>query len=190
MASSCVYASRSLHCEPFSAAQITTMEPTEDPSSKAPTGTESTPAFEGSCACGRIQYTCSQTPQSMTNCHCRTCRKLAGAPYLTWASVQTDSVEWRAGPPDVWKGSPIAERGHCSRCGSTMTMRYHHQPEELGIASGTIGKSAAPLPRPKEHIFLQDKAVWFELPDDGLQRFDEFDPPFQHELDEWKRTQT
>jgi hypothetical protein len=70
-----------------------------------------------------------------------------------------------------------------------MTMKYHHQPEELGIAAGTVDKSAKPLPRPKDHIFVEEKASWFELPDDGLERFDEFRPPFRDRLDEWRQAQ-
>lgn len=143
-------------------------------------------AIEGSCACGKIKYIGSEVPVSMTNCHCQTCRKLAGAPYLTWTSVPTSSVQWNT-PPDMWSCSQIAERGHCSHCGACMTMKYCHQPDQLGIAAGTIDKSTTPLPRPKKHIFLQEKAAWFELPDDGIERFDQFSHPFQEELDKWKQ---
>jgi hypothetical protein len=158
------------------------MEATVAPSSKSPTG------IEGSCACGRITYTGSQLPTYMTNCHCQTCRKLAGAPYLTWAIVPRASVEWNT-PPDIWSCSQIADRGHCSRCGACMTMKYHHRPEGLAIAAGTIDRSAQLLRRPESHIFLQEKAPWFELLDDGLDRFDEFDQPFQEKLDVWKKAQ-
>ena len=144
--------------------------------------------IEGSCACGRIKYKGSEVPTSMTNCHCGSCRKQAGAPYLTWASLPAASVSWNMAP-EKWTCSPVAERGHCSQCGAIMTMIYHFQPEELGVAAGTIDKSTEPLPRPQEHIFLQEKASWFELPDDGLERFAAFSPPFQKELDEWKQAQ-
>jgi hypothetical protein len=143
-------------------------------------------AIEGSCACGKIKYTGSAMPTSMTNCHCRQCQKLAGAPYLTWAAVERTSLTWNT-PPKPLKLSAIAERTFCHSCGSSMTMQYYFQPQRLSIAAGTIDRSTTPLPRPREHIFLTDKASWFKLPDDGLDRFEEFDPPFQSKLEDWKK---
>lgn len=143
-------------------------------------------AVEGSCACGQIKYTGSEMPMSMTNCHCRQCQKLGSAPYLTWAAVDKASLTWNA-PPKLLKLSAIAERTICQNCGSSMTMQYHFQPQRLSIAAGTIDGSTAPLPQPGEHIFLSEKASWFNLPQDGINRFDEFDPPFQRKLETWKK---
>ena len=70
-----------------------------------------------------------------------------------------------------------------------MTMQYHVQPARMSIAASTIDKSMTPIQQPEEHIFLSDKASWFTLPDDGLGRFDEFDPPFQDKLNKWKKAQ-
>jgi hypothetical protein len=141
--------------------------------------------IDGSCACGKIKYTGSKMPTSMTNCHCRQCQKLAGAPYLTWAAVDRTSLTWDSSPK-LLKLSGIAERTFCPDCGSSMTMQYYLQPERLSIAAGTIDRSTAPLPQPAEHIFLIEKASWFKLPEDGLDRFEEFDPPFQNKLEKWK----
>ena len=142
-------------------------------------------AIEGSCACGRINYIGSQIPTSLTNCHCRQCQKLAGSPYLTWAAVERTSLTWKS-PPKQLKFSEIAERTFCDGCGSSMTMQYYSQPERLSIAAGTIDRSTEPLPQPEEHIFLAEKASWFKIPDDGLARFEEFDPPFQRKLEIWQ----
>jgi hypothetical protein len=143
-------------------------------------------AIEGSCACGKIKYIGSETPTSMTNCHCRQCQKLAGAPYLTWAAVRRTSLTWNA-PPTLLKLSAIAERTFCRDCGSSMTMQYYFQPERLSIAAGTIDRCRALLPPPREHIFLSEQASWFKLLEDGLNRFEEFDPPFQRKLEAWKK---
>ena len=143
-------------------------------------------AIEGSCACGKIKYNGSETPTSMTNCHCRQCQKLAGAPYLTWAAVNKTSLSWNA-PPTLLKLSAIAERTFCGDCGSSMTLQYYFQPERLSIAAGTIDRCRTLLPPPREHIFLAEQASWFKLPEDGLDRFDEFTPPFQGKLEVWKQ---
>ena len=142
--------------------------------------------IEGSCACGSIKYTGSQMPTSMTNCHCRECQKLSGGPYLTWASVDRASLTWSS-PPKQLKFTVFAERTFCKDCGSSMTMQYYLQPERLSVAAGTLDRSTELLPAPKEHIFLREKASWFKVPDDGLPRFEEFDPPFQGKLESWKK---
>ena len=149
----------------------------------------STAALAGSCACGRIRYIGSQVPTSMTNCHCRQCQKRAGAPYLTWAGLKRTSLTWNS-PPKLFKSSEMAERTFCHDCGSSMTMQYYCQPERLDIAAGTVDRSIEPLPQPKEHIFVAEKASWFKIPDDGLARFEKFDTPFSEKLENWKNTKT
>ena len=42
------------------------------------------------------------------------------------------------------------------------------------------------LPRAKEHIFLKEKAEWWNVPEnDGMARHEALDRPFQNRLDEW-----
>ena len=64
-------------------------------------------------------------------------------------------------------------------------MQYSHAPNRVGIVYGVIDQSSEPIPPPMEHIFLKEKASWYTLPDDGLPRYDGFDPPFQKRLDAW-----
>jgi hypothetical protein len=66
--------------------------------------------IEGSCACGRIKYAGSKMPTSMTNCHCRQCQKLAGAPYLTWAAVERASLTWTTTLPQPKEHIFLAEK--------------------------------------------------------------------------------
>lgn len=57
------------------------------------------------------------------------------------------------------------------------------------MAYSTIDESEEALAPPTEHIFVGSKASWYTIPDDGAERYDRFDPPFQKELDRWKREQ-
>jgi hypothetical protein len=54
-----------------------------------------------------------------------------------------------------------------------MTMYLDQDPQNTGVAAGTLdddnGKSA--VLQPVAHIFLKEKASWFEVPDDGAKRF-------------------
>ncbi|KAJ5826011.1 hypothetical protein N7474_003149 [Penicillium riverlandense] len=128
----------------------------------------------GSCACNYIRYVASAPPSCLVNCHCTTCRKQAGAPYQTWAMFSTNSVQWHVKPTE-WRSSNSATRSFCPRCGSTLSMVLDSSPNEVGVAAGTIDDHGQ-LPQPSDHIFLQDKASWFEVPEsDRAKRWDEWD---------------
>lgn len=143
--------------------------------------------FRGSCACGNIQYTSTALPDVLVNCNCSQCRKISGAPYLTFAAVPVKSLSWST-PPSAFRFSDIAQRGFCPLCGSSLTMAYHCQPERISVAAGTIDETSVHgnLPKPSMHIFLKEKAGWFQLPEDGLDRWEEFSTPFQEKLDRWR----
>ncbi|PLB43222.1 hypothetical protein P170DRAFT_441677 [Aspergillus steynii IBT 23096] len=137
---------------------------------------ETKPTLTGSCACHHIQYTTSTLPLILNNCHCTTCRKQSGAAYQTWAIFPSSSIVFMHGEADllVRRSSTFATRTACSRCGSSISMRYDFNPEGVGIAAGTIDSSSGSevVPRPARHIYLKEKAGWFEVPEDGAERWE------------------
>ena len=64
-------------------------------------------------------------------------------------------------------------------------MRYDHQPESIGIAAGTIDERSVKgeLPKADHHIFLDEKAGWYDLPGDETGKFAKHRPAFQEGLD-------
>jgi hypothetical protein len=66
-------------------------------------------------------------------------------------------------------------------------MQYDSEPENIGIPAGTIndGSVKGTLPRPEHHIFLREKASWFEVPDDGLVRWDGFTADMEEMYNKW-----
>lgn len=53
-------------------------------------------------------------------------------------------------------------------------MILDHSPEDVSVAAGTIDEGEIPLP--SDHIFLQDKASWFEVPEaDRANKWEEWD---------------
>lgn len=72
-------------------------------------------------------------------------------------------------------------------------MQYKFQPEKVGITAGSIDEESVRggvLGKSFElrgHIFLREKARWFEVPDDGVERFDGFTEEFQGKIDSWKK---
>lgn len=63
-------------------------------------------------------------------------------------------------------------------------------PREMCIVAGSIdeGSVKGKLPKPERHIFIEEKAGWFDLPADGLQRFDRFDEVgYDEKIQAWVR---
>ena len=158
--------------------------------------------IRGSCSCGSCVYIGTMLPLSITFCHCIDCRKNSGAPFLSYGLFHNSALRWtgshpgKAAPikisPSHVKTSnePIAVRGSCAECGSQLFMKYHCRPDGTSVVMGIVDEDSVSgiLPAPKEHIFLSEKAQWFELAhDDGLQRHQSFNESFQNRFETWIR---
>jgi hypothetical protein len=95
------------------------------------------------------------------------------------------SVRWLSTSPDLWKRSELAERGFCSKCGSTLSMQYYCQNDRLTVAASSIDESKVPLPQVSQHIFVKEKPLWYEIPEDGVERFDGMHPTFDIKMQQW-----
>ena len=84
-------------------------------------------------------------------------------------------------PPSTLKLLAIsknAERGFCSACGSTLTFRYRATPDTLYLTIASVDQVAskggigALEGLSWKHIFVREKVDWYNLPEDGLPRFE------------------
>jgi hypothetical protein len=77
----------------------------------------------------------------------------------------------------AYKANPWATRGFCANCGSPVRLHSATTPEVMSITVGSIdeGSVKGKLVKPSMHIFLEEKAGWFDLPEDGLKRFEKWD---------------
>jgi len=68
-------------------------------------------------------------------------------------------------------------------------MQYRFQPGFISITAGSIDEESVKkeLPKMSEHIYLDEKAGWFEMPDDKIPRYAKFPLTFQGKIDEWKK---
>jgi hypothetical protein len=149
--------------------------------------------LQGGCRCGSIRFYCTSLPKSVIFCHCSTCRKLSGAPFQALASLPSSSVIFTS--KDTLTSvshTSFATRAHCSACGTPIYLAQHCEPELLSVVAGaidedTIKDGGRESMRPVKHIFLKEKAAWYDLPDDGLLRYEGFsDPSFQEKRQELK----
>ena len=118
----------------------------------------------GGCLCGGVRFTIeANTPHEtimrpLIACHCEQCRKTSGT-FVVSSKVKTKHLTFQTQATLVWyDSSKGAERGFCSRCGSSLFYRRKQQKDESkeeawSVMLGTLDQ-ANDLPF-AGHIFAQ-----------------------------------
>jgi hypothetical protein len=75
----------------------------------------------------------------------------------------------------VYRPDGGAVKAFCEVCGSSLFGAHWPEGEEISIRLGALDSD--PGIRPQYHTFVDSKAPWDELPDDGLPRYAEGIPP-------------
>ena len=130
--------------------------------------------IHGSCLCGAVAYALSQEPKLIINCHCSRCRKARAAAHASNLFAEKATFVWLRGEDELIRFKlPDAERFthvFCRSCGSSCP-RVAEDATHVVIPAG--GLDDDPGARERFHIFTASKAAWYDLPDDGLPRFEE-----------------
>jgi hypothetical protein len=124
--------------------------------------------FEGGCLCGAIRYRAAAPPMRAVICHCSICRKHTGAPIASFVHFPIDSFTWLKEQPKRYRSSEFAERGFCSRCGSTVAMHEEVLSDRVQVAIGSLDQPDRVAVN--DHVWTQDQISWFDVRDD-LPRF-------------------
>lgn len=74
----------------------------------------------GGCMCKDKRYTAKVENDEAYLCHCRMCQQSAGNVSLALMNLKRTDVTWEK-EPDRYASSPIAQRGFCAKCGTTLT---------------------------------------------------------------------
>jgi hypothetical protein len=129
----------------------------------------------GHCECGRVRYEVDADIKDFSHCHCSQCRRLHGAPYVTFAGISRDKFRYVSGEADlkVYASSEANDRFFCAECGSNILVDAKPEPETLYLCMGTVDGDPA---RPEGyHAFVSSKAAWHEITDD-LKQYDTLPP--------------
>lgn len=119
----------------------------------------------GACLCGAVQFDADLPSLWMAHCHCSLCRRAHGAAFVTWAGFDAARcrIEDTEGALRWYASSPGAERGFCSRCGSTLFFRSQRWPGELHIVRANFRDA---LDRqPQAHVFYDTRVDWYAVGD-------------------------
>ncbi|MDR3497324.1 MAG: GFA family protein [Ancalomicrobiaceae bacterium] len=123
--------------------------------------------LSGSCLCGRIRWRARAPMRAISACHCTQCRKWTGH-FGAFTGIALADVDIDGEDAITWyRASPIARRGFCATCGSTLFWQPDAEPR-LAIAAGSIdGPSGLVLDR---HIFCADKGDYYAI-EPGVPQF-------------------
>ena len=123
---------------------------------------------EGGCLCGAVRYASDAEPRDETLCHCRSCRRAAGAHVVGWFSAPAASVRFAGAEPVRFRSSPGVERGFCGVCGTTLTYRSDAFPDEIDLTLASLDRPERWPPR--DHTQVADRLPW-DVVCDGLPAF-------------------
>lgn len=121
--------------------------------------------YNGGCLCGDIRFEAGAEPVEVVLCHCRTCRRSVGAPFVVWADFPADKVRFVAGAPHVHVSSPGTRRLFCDQCGTSLANTSQHRSEIVSVNVCCLDDPNAIAPL--KHIWAGERLAWAGV-GDGL----------------------
>jgi hypothetical protein len=115
----------------------------------------------GQCLCGAIRYQLTGEPRHVAVCHCRDCRRSAGAPMVSWAMFPESALTLLQGQPKAINSSGSAMRSFCPDCGTGLFYRNAvNLPGIVDVQSATLDDPDA-LP-PGVQIQVAERLHWMQ----------------------------
>lgn len=122
------------------------------------------PTYTGRCFCGEVQFKVTGPDMYACHCHCESCRRAAGAPFVTWATFARDKLAITSGTIVEHHSTPEVTRGHCGVCGTSLTYGHADRAGQIDITLTSLDDASQIEPR--AHIWIQDKVPWLCIDDD------------------------
>lgn len=82
---------------------------------------------------------------------------------VAWATFQKGDVQFTSGELQEHESSPGVRRGHCARCGTSLTYWSSNRPGELDVTLASLDDRTI---RPAAHIWVEDKLPWLVIGDE------------------------
>ena len=129
--------------------------------------------IRGSCLCGGVTFEVDPPFLWANYCHCSHCRKHSGADHGIQGRVPREQFRLLQGEEliSVYRPGDGRVKAFCSVCGSSLFGNEWPDGDQIGIRLGVLDDD--PGIRPEFHTFVDSRAPWEDLPDDGLPRYAE-----------------
>jgi hypothetical protein len=119
---------------------------------------------DGGCLCGAIRYRARGDPTDVTLCHCRTCRKAAGAPLVAWVTFPASDFTIVTGTPARYPSSPKVVRTFCGTCGTPLTYAHADFPSGIDVTVCSLDEPER-FP-PADHTWVDHRVGWLRANED------------------------
>lgn len=123
-------------------------------------------ARSGGCFCGAVRYQVDGDIAERTTCHCPTCRRVSGAPAVSWFTVASAGFHLLSGAPAELRSSAHVTRTFCAACGTALTYRRDDLPQELDVTICSLDQpeTVAPADHTQTRFRLPWDAIGDSLP--------------------------
>jgi hypothetical protein len=120
--------------------------------------------LEGGCFCGAVRYRVDGEPGRVTHCHCRHCRRLSGAAFVTWAELRPEELAFTTGEPRTVESREGVTRTFCDRCGTPLTFRdAEDDPPVIDVVVCSLDEPERV--QPEDHVWSGRRLPWIRLDD-------------------------
>jgi hypothetical protein len=119
--------------------------------------------IQGGCSCGDVRYLLGEAPRLVCICHCNSCRRATGGGMVPWATFSLAALQIEAGALTIRETPGGVRRGHCSRCGTSLTYEHAQRRGEVDITVASLDQPDRFAPT--MHIWTQDKPAWLVIAD-------------------------
>ena len=132
--------------------------------------------MRGSCLCGEVRFEITVPFRRANYCHCSRCRKHSGSSALAQGRVPREGFRLLAGAEEIEVFRPAGgmAKAFCRICGSSLFGGTWPEGPEVSIRLGSLDDD--PGIRPQYHSFVESKAPWEQICDDGLPQFPDRSP--------------
>jgi len=131
-------------------------------------------ALRGSCLCGAVAFEVDDPPDTLSFCHCTSCKKLSGGAGTVNLGVPPSSIRIVAGE-DLLQSFALPDgsaKTFCRHCGANLFGGGWPDTERASVRVTALEQPPGEA-KIGRHIYVRSVAPWETLPDDGAERFDE-----------------
>ncbi|HEU4986255.1 MAG TPA: GFA family protein [Rhizobiaceae bacterium] len=112
----------------------------------------------GGCLCGAIGYRLGGNFRAHY-CHCGMCRRATGSAFAVLVWTDRENLQWTGPEPEQYRSSPIATRGFCRQCGTSLTLHYDGG-KEIAVHAGSLDQPERTVPQ--YHYGSEGRLPWVD----------------------------
>ena len=114
--------------------------------------------INGGCFCGAINYEIQDGDYLVANCHCTMCRRISGAPFVTWLIVPKSAFRYTSGEPRLLQSSEKGCRFFCEKCGTPLAYESASRTQDIDLTTGSLSDPDRFVPTTS--VYNENKLPW------------------------------